>query len=290
MGLDYLCYGADTFETVCNLFDQTRDINYVVSQFPEFYYNDILSILAESNRFIGLLDPCELTVDDKKVIFISDTHYGSIYDNPKYADLVFNFAKWNSINTIFHGGDIIEGIIISKRRFDSNEQAEYFLENYPSDKDIITYAILGNHDYMAIRDSQETLNILNSRDDINILGFKKTYFNWKSEIVGLQHEIKKYRLNFPFSSDGTCFKGHSHCYRVRSFSDLENIYIPALCDDTVARLSQNTPGIKDENALKPGFLVAEHFGDYIVITNYFFNEKSIVKGTEHVKKLIKTSY
>ena len=219
-------------------------------------------------------------------MLISDTHYGSVYDNINYANYAFDFAKKENINTIIHGGDILEGNVNIKEDFIPKKQAEWFIENYPHDKDIKTYALLGNHDYFAIYESPKTHTLLKSREDVELLGFKKIYFNWHGQTVGLQHEIKKYKLCFSFNiHEDLNFRGHSHFYSVRKFDSQEHIFIPSLSDDPVPN---RTSVIKDEISLKPGFLISEYFDNYIVTTHYYFDENNINRGHEHVKELIYT--
>ena len=127
---------------ICSLYKKTNDINKVLEICAGFHYNEIISILSASD--IHHIKLCQFSLTDKKVMLISDTHYGSVYDNINYAYYAFDFAKANNIKTILHGGDILEGSVRAKVGYGSEEQAEYFIKNYPHDKDIVTSAILGN--------------------------------------------------------------------------------------------------------------------------------------------------
>ena len=277
-----------TATAMCNLFKKTQDINKVMEAYPGIDYNVILSIIY-SKQLHFRLEPCQLKINDKKILFISDTHYGSIYDNMDYANYVFDYAKGNGINTILHGGDVLDGGVNSKDGFVPKKEAEYFIENYPFDKDIITHAILGNHDYMAAYSSHKVRKILNSRDDIDIMGFKKIYFSWNDSNFGLQHEVKKYRLCFPTFDEEICFKGHSHYYHTKYFDGKDEVYIPSLSDIPTPCLIDPSTHIENKNTLKPGFIVAEKFDDCIIINHYFFENKEIIKENEFVKKLTYTS-
>ena len=282
--LDYTAYEQFFVEVVCSLYNKTHEINKILEVCPGFHYNEIVSILAASG--ISDIELRQFNLKDRKVMLISDTHYGSVYDNIKYAYHAFDFAKANGIKTILHGGDILEGSVRAKVGYGSEDQAEYFIKNYPHDKDIITKAILGNHDYMAISSLNKTMDILESREDINILGFKKIFFDWYGKTIGLQHEVKKYKLCYPAGSfhEDLNFKGHSHAFNIKEYEQQEHICIPALCDDPI---SINTSLVEDENALKPGFLIAEHCENYIMVTHYFFDNKKINKGKVHANILKK---
>ena len=283
--IDYRKYSSETIQGIYNLYRKTRNINHILKIYPGSYYNEIISILTFYN-LIDKINPCQLSLKDNKIMLISDTHYGSVYDNINYANYAFDFAKKENINTIIHGGDILEGNVNIKEDFIPKKQAEWFIENYPHDKDIKTYALLGNHDYFAIYESPKTHTLLKSREDVELLGFKKIYFNWHGQTVGLQHEIKKYKLCFSFNiHEDLNFRGHSHFYSVRKFDSQEHIFIPSLSDDPVPN---RTSVIKDEISLKPGFLISEYFDNYIVTTHYYFDENNINRGHEHVKELIYT--
>ena len=95
-----------------------------------------------------------------------------------YTYDVFNFAVANGIHIILHGGDIIESNINQRKGFTNIKQANYFINRYPFDNSINTYALLGNHDYLAINRNERIREILCTRNDINMLGFKKSYLNW----------------------------------------------------------------------------------------------------------------
>lgn len=280
---------------ICSLFEYSRDINYIKTMVPEFEYNMIISVLTSAGQYNDIIKDymCQLTIKDKKVIFISDTHYGSRYDNIILPHRVFNFATCYGIKTIFHCGDILHGNPSNnKGRIDDFEQLKCFLENYPRDKEIKTHALLGNHDYLAISHKGRIYYDLNSRDDIEILGSKKAFVDWHGFNIGLQHNIEKYKLFFPgeFHEDYN-FRGHSHYYFIKEYEGQYHIHVPALCDDPTYLLSRKNE-IEDKKIFRPGFLTAEKYDDCIVITNYYFDENNyIVRDSERplVKKYKNTS-
>lgn len=291
--LDYRRFSNDTLISICNNYKRTKDINLILSNYPGIFYNDVISILT-LNNFNKTVEPCQLNISDKKIMLISDTHYGSIYDNVNYAYYALDFAKKHDIKTVFHGGDVLEGNIKDKIRdgLVSKRQAEYFINNYPRDKDIMTHVVLGNHDYLALSESSKAKKILNSRDDIDIMGFKKIFFNWKGVNVGFQHNVKNYKLLFDFNlfpsgHEDLNFLGHSHFFHIKECEAQNYIYIPAMCDDPLNKT--NPRFVSYENALKPGFLTVEIFNNYIIITHYYFEDKQIIKSKEHVRVLKNTS-
>lgn len=273
-------------DEICNRFEEGYDISSLKVRYPFLDYNVIFSILHSTGKYEESIYDyiCQLDIDDRKILIISDTHYGSIYENFSYTYKAFNFAVANGIHIILHGGDILEANVNQKRGLDGRKQADYFVRRYPSDNGVITYALLGNHDYLAININGKIRRILQSRNDINILGYKKTYIKWCGNIISLQHEIDKFKLSLPVNAECLSFKGHSHFYHVveKSNRQFEKIYIPAMCFDPVYYMSN--PQFKEKD-VRPGFLVAEIDAGDILVTNYSFASKEIVRENEYKKVL-----
>lgn len=274
------------FNQVCDCFEKNYDFNSLLECYPYLEYNVLYSILNSTRKYKKELYNClyQVNIDEGKILLMSDTHYGSIYENINYTYNVFNFAIANGIHIVLHAGDIIEGNVNKRRGYGIINQANYFINTYPSDNSINTYAIFGNHDYLAINQNEIVRDIMCSRNDINILGFKKSYFNWCENIISLQHDIDKYKLNLPSNAECISFKGHAHFYHIKEDKDRkkEKIYIPPMCDDPVYYISNSH--LKDKK-VQPGFLVAEIDNGNIIITNYSFIYGNIVKENEFVKVL-----
>ena len=271
---------------VCNCFEENYDFNFLRENYPFLDHNVLYSILYSTGKYGENIYNClyQANIDDSKLLIISDTHYGSIYENMNYTYAVFNFAVANGIRVILHGGDIIEANVKQRKGFNVVKQANHFIKIYPFDNSINTYALLGNHDYLAINRNQKIRDILSSRNDVNVLGFKKSYLKWCGNTISLQHEIENFKLNLPIRAEYISFKGHSHFYHVREKAKgkTERIYIPPLCDDPVCCISN--PQFRDV-IVKPGFLTAEIADDSIVVINYSFTSGEIVKENEFQKVL-----
>lgn len=271
---------------VCSSFEQNYDFNLLRENYPFLDHNVLYSILYSTGKYGENIYDClyQENIDESKLLIISDTHYGSIYENMNYTYAVFNFAVANGIHVILHGGDIIEANVKQRKKFNIIKQANHFIKIYPFDNSINTYALFGNHDYLAINKNQNVRDILSSRNDINVLGFKKAYLKWCGNTISLQHEIENFKLNLPIRAEYLSFKGHSHFYHVREKREGKNerIYIPSMCDDPVCYISN--PRLKDI-IMKPGFLTAEIINGSIVVTNYSFVDGSIVKENEFQKVL-----
>lgn len=275
---------------VCNRFEKDYNFDFLMASYPFLDYNVLYSILYSTGKYkkeiYDLL--CQEYIGDSKILLISDTHYGSIYEDMRYTYDVFNFAAANGIHIILHGGDIIEANVDQRKGFNSIKQANYFINRYPFDNSINTYAIFGNHDYLAINRNEEVRDILYSRNDINILGFKKVYFKWCGNTISLQHSIDNFKLNLPWNAECISFKGDSHFYHIKDKRQgkSERIFIPSLCSEEIYYRSR--PNIKiEDRVVKPGFLTAEIDGGNIVVINYSFVGSEIVKENEFKKVLRK---
>ena len=271
---------------VCNCFEKNYDFNFLQKQYPFLDYNVLYSILYNTGNYGDKLYNClcQTYLNDNKILFISDTHYGSIYENINYVYDVFNFAVANGIHIILHGGDIIESHTKARVGYSPVKQADHFIEVYPSDNSINTYALLGNHDYSAIDKSEMVRKILCSRNDINILGFKKEFLKWCGVTISLHHEIERFKLSLPFRTEFLSFVGHSHFYYIkgRKNGQCEKIYIPPMCDDPTFSLANRH---LEDRIFKPGFLTAEIVNDCVVVIYYSFNSGKIVKENEFQKVL-----
>lgn len=273
----------DLVNDVCNCFEENYDFNSLREKYPFLDYNVLYSILYSTGEYKKEIYDLlyQEYIDDNKLLFISDTHYGSIYEDMRYTYDVFNFATANGIHIILHGGDIIEANVKQRKGFNIIRQADYFINKYPSDNSINTYALLGNHDYLAINRNEHVRDIMCSRDDIKILGFKKAYFKWCGNKISLQHRIDNFKLNLPWMAEYISFKGGAHYYHAgeKKKGKSEGIYIPAMCNDPICYC------FNKDSVIKPGFLTAEIDDSNIVIINYSFERGEIVKENEFVKVL-----
>ena len=223
-----------------------------------------------------------LSIDDNEIIIISDTHYGSIFDNYDYIKLVYEYAAKNNIKTIIHGGDFIQGTYKPLRRNGQNvfDQTEEVLNKYPYDKNINNYLLFGNHDYLLIRQSiEKTFEIFNARKDINIIGLKQAYVNWKNYLLSFYHNVDKVDLyNFRVNTLMR-FLGHRHDYNYTD--DLRKVFLPTLSDD-----------IKYYgDVVYPGFVKAKFDDEVLDIRYYPIAKNKIYDTTVSLRKeLIKYDY
>lgn len=127
---------------------------------------------------------------------VSDTHFGSQYQQLTFLHMAYDFFAEKGITTVFHCGDVVEG---SGRMyagqpfemflFGADKQLEYVVENYPKKKGITTYFIGGSHDYSFYKG--QGFDILKSlarmRDDMVFLGYISGSVEIEGQKIMLMH-------------------------------------------------------------------------------------------------------
>lgn len=166
-------------------------------------------------------------------IFISDLHFGSIYDNPELLHIVYEYALKHNIHVIFNAGDLIDNIYPDSDQVLKNptisSQIRKVLREYPYDPSIINFILYGNHDYRSVIDEGLDIGIYleNKRYDLISLGFASSIIKLKSDNIGIIHNIKHNQE--PPEGAVITFKGHSHKSK-NSFKENKVIFIPSLSD------------------------------------------------------------
>lgn len=187
------------------------------------------------------ITPTITPIKDEKIIIISDTHIGSIYENFSYTDQVCEYALRNNIKIILHGGDVFQGPYtnVANKYRQAESQINHLLEKYPQNPSISNKIILGNHDFQMFKKDSKLMEMM-SRPDLEVLGIRKTYFDWQGNLISLSHKCPKYEVIIPNLETLINFAGHSHKFAIH---EKKGVLIPTLSDD----VKFDTP---------PGFLVA----------------------------------
>lgn len=198
------------------------------------YYSDG-TIIPTIKKEIYVDNRSRISIDVKdsvfNAIFISDLHFGSIYDCPELLGIVYEYALKHNIHVIFNAGDLIDNIYPESNQILKNKtvasQLRKILQSYPYDSSIINFILYGNHDYRSIIDEGLDIGILleNKRYDLISLGFESSVIKLKSDSIGITHNIKHNQK--PPEGVAITFKGHSHKSK-NSFKDNKVIYVPSL--------------------------------------------------------------
>lgn len=205
-----------------------------------------------------------------KVLVISDLHFGNKYERLDLVNRAFNYCKKKGINIILSGGDLIDGKFSKSEQIIANiyDQVEYFIKNYPSDKNIITFGVLGNHDFSVLTSDSICLKELcnNLRHDVVIVGYNNALVNIKNDSILLYHYINSgsmFQTNAPL-----ILQGHLHKYTTLQKDSVLNVTLPALSD-----INQSLP-----TALELTLNFKKGYMDDVVIKQIYFGDKDIVLG------------
>jgi len=271
------------------LTDFTKEEKYLVKKIYEDGYTvfeimngtglsfyEVISILVRMKDDLNLkkLLPYD-TIHENKVLILSDTHLGSIYENLDYLDVAYQYAKERKIHTTFHTGDLMQSTFrnVQGKYQDEEKQLKHIQKEYPFSSDMKNYILLGNHDYNTLKKDAYYFDILKEREDFHLMGFKRAYISWNDQLFSLYHTTKKYHISIPNIETVLSFKGHSHKL---SYKKLESIDVPTLSDDLL-----------HHGKSKPGFLIGTLDSQCLQIKSFYFNKNGICEeeGSVFEKKI-----
>lgn len=271
-----------------NVFNIDKNIiNGVVKRYKEFnniksvmnYYklsfNEVLAILDFKDVKVKKRDCFEYSINNNRLLMISDTHIGSKKCNIDNLDIVYEYAKKYSINNIIHTGDLLHsnrpGVL--NKYMDPYNQVEYLLDIYPFDKYINNYILFGNHDYHLLKDRDDLYKNIDSRVDFNLLGYKRAYLDYLGYLISVYHSIDKYKMRLPNEDTIMSFCGHRHEFNIES---KDKIMVPTLSND-----------LKDYGNYNfyPGFLEIYMNNESLNIILHNIIDKKVVGMYRYEKKL-----
>lgn len=205
-----------------------------------------------------------LVLIESKLGLISDTHVGNEKDSPYYIKKSTNLLVQRDIKKILHTGDILdsydERCDLTKSELINihYKQIVRFHDIWPTN--IITYAILGNHDTKFKRLGIDLYKEL-STDTFIILGIGGAYLKCSNYKLFLEHDVPSSVLVPPHYNYDVILKGHSHFFK---FKENRNIFRIASC-------SNLQPNSYSLGYYAPGFATISTT-DGLVIDGYNFIE------------------
>jgi len=113
--------------------------------------------------------------------YVTDTHIGSLFSDLDLLETAYNIFKKNGITTVFHSGDLVDGMKIYKGQdfelsaVGEDSQINLVEERYPRKDGITTYFIAGNHDrsFWKLSGSDIGPKIQDKRPDLQYLGHQE---------------------------------------------------------------------------------------------------------------------
>lgn len=170
-----------------------------------FYTPNYIDYEGDSTSIITRPDENTLST-----LIISDLHLGCTIERLDLLYKTFEYAKERRIHIILGCGDLLDG---DKTRSaakstipDIYEQIEYIIKNYPQDKSILTFAVLGNHEGHAIKEnSVDIAKMINdARNNLIISDTPSFCINIKNDTIKLKHKLE------PPTSEKINIFGHTH--------------------------------------------------------------------------------
>ena len=210
-----------------------------------------------------------------KLLAISDLHFGNELERIDLIDRAFNYCAKNGINIILCGGDFIDGSYSkgTQKITDLYQQMEYFIKNYPQDKNILTFGVGGDHDLSAFnKSSLELIEICeNFRQDIIIGGYNNTTINLKNDKIHLYHHTPIGRLYYHGAS--IILHGHLHKYTTMMKNGTLNVTLPSL-----SNINQVIPSALElELAFEKGMIKETN------VKQLYFDTEDVILGESQFK-------
>lgn len=188
--------------------------------FNHYYNNKYLPIFTEHNE------------TSFRVLVTSDLHFGNSLERLDLVNRLYEYAVNNGIHNIFCTGDFLDGAYSkSAQLMESYEQINHFIKDYPFDKNINTFGVMGDHDHSILFMDNINMSevISNYRHDIYLVGANNLLLNLKNDKVSLHHHMS----NGTYFTEESCihFFGHLHKYAVQNNKDNTfSVLVPTLSD------------------------------------------------------------
>lgn len=230
-------------------------------------YNKI-STLKKLNETMNKTIITDTNEINMKFLLISDLHFGNEFENLGLIDRAYNYCIKNGINIILCGGDFIDGSFSRspQKITDLYNQIEYFINNYPQDKRILTFGVAGDHDFSVLKKaSLDFIEICNNcRHDIIIGGYNNAEINIKNDKIHLFHNVFGGKMSS--TKAPIILRGHTHKYLTEMKGESLYITVP-----TLSNIQQQMP-----SALELDVSFSKGYISDTVIKHLYFGTQDFV--------------
>lgn len=216
-----------------------------------------------------------------RVMVISDTHLGNSLQRLDVLDALYDYCAKEDIHIILNCGDFLEGINKTSigKTIDHNleDQLASALKDFPYDKQIINFLVLGNHDNSYLEKLGIDLRkvIANERHDILPIAYQKANIKIKNDNVVLIHPNNNERCFL----DKITFRGHSHQSKQINISNEDSLYVYVpTCSDIFHNGNFEIPSVLDVtfDFAKSG-LIKDVSINTLVYTNKFIKVNETIR-------------
>jgi len=254
-----------------------RSNGYLIDK--KYYYNGEIRYSLH-NPFNSSQSNFKIITDENtskiRVVLTSDTHLGHINDELQCINNMTEYCINNDIHIVLNLGDFFEGMYKSREKqakfLRPEEQISYALRNYPYDKNILNFVLLGNHDTTFFTNYGIDIKTIleERRHDIIPVDYGYGEINIGGAQFRLQHPLSsEIAPKIPNTIKKTIIlKGHSHKFKITS--DNRNhmvINVPSLSSVPTSGL-EIIPSIIDmEVEIKNNTICDQYFRQFIFINN-----------------------
>lgn len=256
------------------LYDELLKLKTKGVKYSRKYYSDgsikynKIKKLKKLNENVNKTIITDNQENNMKFLLISDLHFGNEFENLGLIDRAYNYCIKNGINIILCGSDFIDGSFSKspQKITDLYDQIEYFIKNYPQDKNILTFGVAGDHDFSTLkRASLDIIEICNNRrHDIIIGGYNNAEINIKNDKIHLFHNILGGRMHSAQAPIILC--GHLHKYMTQQKNNSLYITLP-----TLSNINQQMP-----SALELDVSFSKGYISSAVIKHLYFGTQDFV--------------
>ena len=273
---EYICksyyYNNVSIDEICSLIHASR--NTIICVLNEYYKRNCKRELQFVKEVCRRDELPSFKTDAQSILIIADTHIGSRLENLKYIDEAYETGVKLGVDLCLHLGDIIQAELNH-----SDKPIAYqldILENYyPEPSEFMTEVLLGNHDFRVFETNPEAKKILESKKQMNVLGYKRAYFDWCNYMFAMEHKVKHFDDELPYDDVALNFTGHGHELKIKSDARLKT---PTLSDDIINKT----------NGAYPAFLIANMEDEKVFVDVYNFkdNKAKVRKKNFYTRELI----
>ena len=137
--------------------------------------SELGSLSKSNNKNLEATIITDINEEEIKILATADFHYCNKLCRQDLVAKAFEYCVQNGIHIIMCAGDLLDGTFPPGNQTitEPYEQVKYFIENYPHDDSILTFAVGGNHDISVLNSSYIDLRYAttNYRPDIIIPGY-----------------------------------------------------------------------------------------------------------------------
>ncbi len=250
------------------------ELKYMGSFIPKRNYHENGQIGYTQSKKEEIYGDKEIITNSRnlRILAISDLHIGNELERPDLLYRAFNYCAKEGIHLIMCCGDILDGTYTAGEQNipDVYKQLNKFLNTYPKDDNILTFAVGGDHDESVL--NNYGLDIIPAcyhyRPDIVIGDYRNVSINIANDKLHLYHKGNKNKIDK--DNPSIVLRGHSHIFKTGIHSNRLHITVPTLSGITKALPSALDLNLSLNKNGKFQEAIIEHiyFGDKDMILGY----------------------